>query len=58
MLDSEAMMERAVDLNLKLMRWRLWSALDTDLLARQKVCFHLSLTMYSPDWQGQWVIDE
>ena len=26
-------MERAVDLNLRLMRWRLWPSLDTDKLA-------------------------
>lgn len=32
-LDHSSIMERAVDLNLRLMRWRLWPSLDTEKLA-------------------------
>jgi hypothetical protein len=35
-LDSRFLMEQAVDLNLRLMKWRLWPALDTDRLSRTK----------------------
>lgn len=37
LLNNEAIMERAVDLNLRLMRWRLWPTLDTEMLAQQKI---------------------
>lgn len=35
-MDTRRIMEQAVDLNVRLMKWRLWPALDTELLARSK----------------------
>jgi ubiquitin-like modifier-activating enzyme ATG7 len=35
-LNSVYLMEQAVDLNLRLMKWRLWPSLDTDKLASTK----------------------
>lgn len=35
-MDSKFLMEQAVDLNLRLMKWRLWPSLDTERLSRTK----------------------
>jgi len=40
-LDSTYLMAQAVDLNLRLMKWRLWPALDTDKLANGTRCLLL-----------------
>eukprot|EP00601_Ochromonadales_sp_CCMP2298_P017199 CAMPEP_0173235138 /NCGR_PEP_ID=MMETSP1142-20121109/10663_1 /TAXON_ID=483371 /ORGANISM="non described non described, Strain CCMP2298" /LENGTH=641 /DNA_ID=CAMNT_0014165353 /DNA_START=168 /DNA_END=2094 /DNA_ORIENTATION=+ len=40
-LDSAYIMSQAVDLNLRLMKWRLWPALDTDRLASNCKCLLL-----------------
>ena len=37
LLNNEAIVERAVDLNLRLMRWRLWPTLDTEMLSGKKI---------------------
>lgn len=35
-LDSHLLMKQAVDLNLRLMKWRLWPEVNTDKLAATK----------------------
>ena len=36
LFDHEVIMKRSCDLNLKLMKWRLWPSLDTELLSNTK----------------------
>lgn len=36
LFDTRRMMSQAVDLNLRLMKWRLWPEVDTDKLAQTK----------------------